>query len=243
MLINSMVYSIYTIPTVTILSLEDEMQKKAIQEVTANSYTTWKCVKVTSLKLFDEMISLKVIPIWRGIRLVRVADYVDDRMTDPSDAAQRDVEGFLYLDQIAERMTKILQTHALQVSLKDIFDGIVLDDKGQSFNVYGSPRHRRHRNNMMMAMVFGVTALGAVMVPVGFQVLSVISGKALLLAKMALLLASINGLKRIANSGVHYGLYQVPHDPYGYPHGYYDRGDAQHPRNVPNPMANRIDDV
>lgn len=51
---------------------------------------------------------------------------------------------------------------------------------------------------MMITMMFGVTALGAVLVPMGFQMLSVVSGKALLLAKMALLLASINGLKRVS---------------------------------------------
>lgn len=35
------------------------------------------------------------------------------------------------------------------------------------------------------------------------------------MAKLALLLASINGLKRIASQGVHYGLYHAP-DPSGY---------------------------
>lgn len=50
---------------------------------------------------------------------------------------------------------------------------------------------------MIITMMFGVTALGAILVPMGFQMLSIVSGKALLLAKMALLLASINGLKRV----------------------------------------------
>lgn len=102
-------------------------------------------------------------------------------------------------------------------------------------------------------MMFGVTALGAVLVPMGFQLLAIVSGKALLLAKMALLLASINGLKRVssaqinflfvlcehflgqvANTGLHYGLYHVPGEHLG---GYYDRGDLSHPRNVPIPVG------
>lgn len=62
----------------------------------------------------------------------------------------------------------------------------------------GSARLRRHRYNMIITMMFGVTALGAILVPMGFQMLSIVSGKALLLAKMALLLASINGLKRVS---------------------------------------------
>lgn len=57
-------------------------------------------------------------------------------------------------------------------------------------------RHRR-RNQMLPMMVFGITAFGMIVVPIGFQFLAVLGGKALLLAKMALLLASVNGLKRV----------------------------------------------
>lgn len=57
-------------------------------------------------------------------------------------------------------------------------------------------RHR-HRNQMLPMMLFGITALGVITVPMGFQMLAIVAGKALLLAKMALLLASMNGLKRV----------------------------------------------
>lgn len=50
---------------------------------------------------------------------------------------------------------------------------------------------------MLPMMIFGVTALGVFTIPMGFQFLSVISGKALLLAKMALMLAMMNGVKRV----------------------------------------------
>lgn len=46
-------------------------------------------------------------------------------------------------------------------------------------------------------MIAGVTALGIVTIPMGFQFLAVLGGKALLLAKMALMLAMMNGLKRV----------------------------------------------
>lgn len=61
--------------------------------------------------------------------------------------------------------------------------------------VSGRGRHRH--NQVLPMMIFGVTALGMVMVPIGFQMLSLFAGKALLLSKMALLLASINGIKRV----------------------------------------------
>lgn len=58
--------------------------------------------------------------------------------------------------------------------------------------------------------MFATVALGMVLVPMGFQFLAVLGGKALLLAKMALLLTSIQGLKKIATSDLNYGFYQAP---------------------------------
>lgn len=57
----------------------------------------------------------------------------------------------------------------------------------------------RRRQQMMTMMMFGVVSIGMVVVPMGFQFLAVLGGKALLLAKMALILASIQGLKKVNN--------------------------------------------
>lgn len=50
---------------------------------------------------------------------------------------------------------------------------------------------------MMTMMMFGIVSIGMVLIPMGFQFLAVLGGKALLLAKMALILASIQGLKKV----------------------------------------------
>lgn len=68
---------------------------------------------------------------------------------------------------------------------------------------------------MMPIMIFGTLAMVLLLIPMGFKFLAVLGGKALLLAKMALILASIQGLKRIATSSVNYGLYNVPIGPPG----------------------------
>jgi Protein of unknown function (DUF1676) len=44
---------------------------------------------------------------------------------------------------------------------------------------------------VMMGMI-------VLLVPMGFQFLAALSGKAFLMAKLALLLASVNGLKRVS---------------------------------------------
>lgn len=58
---------------------------------------------------------------------------------------------------------------------------------------------------MLPMMLFGIVAIGMILVPMGFQFLSMFAGKAVLLSKIALLLASISGLKRVET------LYQSPY--------------------------------
>lgn len=72
-------------------------------------------------------------------------------------------------------------------------------------------------------MMMGLLLMGSILVPMGFQFLAVLGGKALILAKMALILSSIQGLKKIATSGVNYGLYHVPD-------GWHDRSHQVFPK-------------
>ncbi|CAH1108115.1 unnamed protein product [Psylliodes chrysocephalus] len=58
-------------------------------------------------------------------------------------------------------------------------------------------------------LMFGLIAAAFIVIPMGFQFLAILGGKALLLAKMALLLTSIQGLKKIATSNFNYGLYST----------------------------------
>lgn len=90
----------------------------------------------------------------------------------------------------------------------------------------GTPRRRHRQQQAVSMMLMGITVFLMVFVPMGFQFLAALGGKAFLMAKLALLLASVNGLKRVrndsirnpcrriefsiklfqvANSGVHYG--------------------------------------
>ena len=77
-------------------------------------------------------------------------------------------------------------------------------------------RGRKKQQNMFMSLLlFGIAAVGLIMVPMGFQFLAVLGGKALLLAKMALILTAIQGLKKIATSNLNYGLYATNPDHHG----------------------------
>lgn len=63
-------------------------------------------------------------------------------------------------------------------------------------SIIAESRHRR-RHHMVQMMMFGIVSMGMILIPMGFQFLAVLGGKALLLAKLALLLSSIQGLKKV----------------------------------------------
>ncbi|XP_020811963.1 uncharacterized protein LOC110186963 [Drosophila serrata] len=191
----------------------------------------WSCFRSRSLNMFEGIMTSPEIPIYDGVRLVSALDVGTNSSSFEDE--RKDLKHLTFFDQLAVSLAKGLTTHTLQVNLGKLTERYLSSETSTADQV-GSARVRRHRYNMIITMMFGVTALGAILVPMGFQMLSIVSGKALLLAKMALLLASINGLKRVANSGLHYGLYHMPGEHLG---GYYDRGDVNHPRNVPIPVA------
>lgn len=56
---------------------------------------------------------------------------------------------------------------------------------------------RRNRRQMFPAMIFGMAVLGVIIIPLGFNFLATIGGMALLFGKMALLIATITGIKRV----------------------------------------------
>jgi hypothetical protein len=61
---------------------------------------------------------------------------------------------------------------------------------------------------MMMAFM----KMMAILVPLGFQFMAVISGKALLLSKMALALASAQAMRKVTSAW--FDVYHAPHPPY-----------------------------
>ncbi|KAK7865769.1 hypothetical protein R5R35_002096 [Gryllus longicercus] len=86
---------------------------------------------------------------------------------------------------------------------------------------------RRQYKHMFPLMVMSFMALSAFMVPMGFQFMAVLGGKALLLSKMALLVASLLTYKKLAtdfaphHSHGHGHAHSAYHDPFYY--GWHDR--------------------
>ncbi|XP_028178815.1 uncharacterized protein LOC114366220 isoform X1 [Ostrinia furnacalis] len=179
-----------------------------------------RCMKRKTLRALDRSLSPDVVPIADGVNLVRF-ELVDRSgnivpENETSSWTEKELEEGEWRTLALQRMAKVLRTHVIKF---DFEDGKTLD----------KVEYRgRRRHQMMTMMMFGIVSIGMVLVPMGFQFLAVLGGKALLLAKMALILASIQGLKKvepnydgyhergkIASSPVNYGFYHsYPYDPY-----------------------------
>jgi hypothetical protein len=71
-------------------------------------------------------------------------------------------------------------------------------------------------------MMFAFMKMLVILVPLGFQFMAVISGKALLLSKMALALASAQAMKKVTSAW--FDVYHAPH-----PHYYHHVHRSYHP--------------
>ncbi|XP_015840940.1 uncharacterized protein Osi23 isoform X1 [Tribolium castaneum] len=145
-----------------------------------------RCLKRRSLLALDRSLKADVIELASGIELVKYRQENDTtQLRQFSD----------WKHEMLKRLTQLLDTHVLKIRLN-----------GQFIEARG----KKKQNMFMSLLMFGIAAVGLIMVPMGFQFLAVLGGKALLLAKMALILTAIQGLKKIATSNLNYGLYAAP---------------------------------
>ncbi|XP_075972036.1 DUF1676 domain-containing protein Osi23 isoform X2 [Anticarsia gemmatalis] len=177
-----------------------------------------RCMKRKTLRALDRSLTPDVVPVADGINLVRfeLVDRSGNIMpeNETSSWTEKELEEGDWRTLALQRMAKVLKTHVIKFDFEN----------GKTIEKVEYRGRRRHQ--MMTMMMFGVVSIGMVMIPMGFQFLAVLGGKALLLAKMALILASIQGLKKIATSPVNYGFY---HYPYDYPYEKRSRDDRDWP--------------
>ncbi|CAL1676546.1 unnamed protein product [Lasius platythorax] len=166
------------------------------------------CVQQRIVDTLDVFLDDDIIPIIEGIDLIRF------RPNDENSTESKSGESTGWSAIIWNRLARVLRTHAFKVDVERMFNAAPFELGPNSNIVQSRRRHRhrhRHRHHMLPLMMIGLLLMGSILVPMGFQFLAVLGGKALILAKMALILSSIQGLKKIATSGVNYGLYHV-HD-------------------------------
>ncbi|XP_063979858.1 uncharacterized protein LOC135163892 [Diachasmimorpha longicaudata] len=172
-----------------------------------------QCLQRRALIALDAVLSDDVIPVVNGIDLVR---YKETNLTDKDVEARGINTAKTWKDIVFTRFGRIFRTHVLRINIETLLkskngtDDAMRESSGD-ISVEGRRRHHRRRHqHLMPMMMMGLLIMGSVLIPMGFQFLAVLGGKALILAKLALMLSSIQGLKKIATNGVNYGLYHTP---------------------------------
>ncbi|XP_017770675.1 PREDICTED: uncharacterized protein LOC108558310 [Nicrophorus vespilloides] len=167
-----------------------------------------KCLKRKTLIAMDRIIAKETIQMPYGITLVR--DEGRNRSSYDRRSERKNGKFYEMGDwkmQLIGKIGEVLRTHVFRFPLM------------KANVVTGRRRHHHHQSQgMMPLMMFGVMAMAIIAIPLGFQFLAVLGGKALLLAKLALILTSIQGLKKIAVSDVNYGFYESGSNHHHHPH-------------------------
>ncbi|GAB1865968.1 hypothetical protein CAJAP_07047 [Camponotus japonicus] len=167
------------------------------------------CMQQRIVDTLDTFLDNDIIPVFEGIDLIRFRPNDDNSMRE-----SKSKDNASWSTIIWNQLARVLRTHAFKVDIEHMFNTASSELDPNNNIVQSRRRHRhrhRHRHHLLPFMMMGLLLMGSILVPMGFQFLAVLGGKALILAKMALILSSIQGLKKIATSGVNYGLYHV-HD-------------------------------
>ncbi|XP_078042140.1 DUF1676 domain-containing protein Osi23 [Augochlora pura] len=189
-----------------------------------------KCVQERALATLDLLLANDIIPIIDGLDLVRFPDAKSNSTEEKrTDSKPEDDSNWTAI--IVKRILSVLRTHVFKVDVDHLSGdaATLLNNSKPNSSIFEGRRrrNRRRQNHMVPLLMMGFVLMGSILIPMGFQFLAVLGGKALLLAKMALILSSIQGLKKIATNGVNYGLYHTPVD-----HGWHDRSHLEPSTNV-----------
>ncbi|XP_026480151.1 uncharacterized protein LOC113386595 [Ctenocephalides felis] len=151
-----------------------------------------ECMKEESLFRIKRALNFDTLTLYDGVKLVKNSN----NSRNSSDVyEERKSRNKGWIARVLDDVSDSLEDHVLQVDLKNLVE-----------TARGRHSHTK-ANKMMPIMMFGITLMGMVLVPMGFQFLAVLGGKALLLSKMALLLSSLQGLKKVASTSYAHGLY------------------------------------
>lgn len=145
------------------------------------------------MTLFDKITSSDVIPLTNNVKLVRGTrrnpenDPVLSRIyqTTPMTYENIDVNKTVWINHILRRSIDTLGTHDIRLAFGDPMQ----NDVGEA--------RRRHRMRIFPSMIFGMAVLGTVIIPLGFNMLALLGGKALFIAKMAFLIAIITHPRKV----------------------------------------------
>ncbi|XP_049842659.1 uncharacterized protein LOC126293458 [Schistocerca gregaria] len=156
-----------------------------------------RCLRSEAMSVLDSLEAADVATIWPGVELVRV----DGRPTQRTSGKGHSSDSTLGKDEddrwaaiAVDKLAALLRSHAIRLRLPSTAD----DEREEGRRI----RYRHQYKHMFPLVVMGYMVMSSFLVPLGFQLMAVLSGKALLLSKMALAVAGMAGFKRLFLGGL-----------------------------------------
>ncbi|XP_046868790.1 uncharacterized protein LOC124461299 [Drosophila willistoni] len=159
------------------------------------------CLKVKLLTGLEKAFrSAKSLTLFEGVQFVSSSPDNQQRSKLPS-ISEQDIEAVLprgvdakeqvLNSMIMKRVGNFLQDHTLQIKFPDLRDT-------DSNNVEGRKKKNKKGSG---AYIMIPLLLGRTFVPIAYGALAMLAGKALIVSKLALVLASIIGIKKLLSGG------------------------------------------
>ncbi|XP_049797483.1 uncharacterized protein LOC126214880 [Schistocerca nitens] len=156
-----------------------------------------RCLRSEAMSVLDNLERADVATIWPGVQLVRV----EGRSTQRTNGKGHSSNSTLDKDEddrwaaiAVDKLAALLRSHAIRLRLSSTAD----DQREEGRRI----RYRHQYKHMFPLVVMGYMVMSSFLVPLGFQLMAVLSGKALLLSKMALAVAGMAGFKRLFLGGL-----------------------------------------
>ncbi|BES96533.1 Protein of unknown function (DUF1676) [Nesidiocoris tenuis] len=170
-----------------------------------NSVDPVICLKARAVKLVDRALHSDAIPLVDGISLIKrpesersLKEELEPLPTDLESRANK-VDDLLW-----NRVGAFLQSHSVQLNMPSFVNEAVVeseDDEG-----------RGKKKKLIPAILLGLLLKGS-MLAMAMKALALLAAKALLVSKLALILAGIIALKKLFSSGGEKTTYEIVKQP------------------------------
>ncbi|XP_047539768.1 uncharacterized protein LOC125073110 [Vanessa atalanta] len=150
------------------------------------------CLKKKAILFFDRAARMEAIPLVAGVDIVKTSDMeivpVSENDIDANLPRNIDSKDEALTDMLWNRIAAFANSRTIQLSLPKM--------SGEELNK-GVEEGRGKMKKMMGMMMMGAAMKMAAMIPLAIAGLFILAGKALIVSKIALLLAGIIALKKI----------------------------------------------
>ncbi|KAJ1525263.1 hypothetical protein ONE63_010087 [Megalurothrips usitatus] len=165
------------------------------------------CLKVKAVRAMDRALHAKSVPLFGGLMLVQRDDEARSSRSLPAvprDATRRSAQ----LDDLVwGRISRFLETRSLQLSLPrlaagvdDAFEGRYLADAQLDLPFMSEPRGKGSKLKKMAGPAILIMVMAAYKLAMMMAGVAMLSGKALIVSKIALTLAGVAVLKKLLSS-------------------------------------------